>query len=159
MKPPFLPAIIAAMILCGCANVHAQNKSASKPTPPAKPECTQSELSGYSSNGIPYKCSTEGKWIEDKQNAQNGRAQPYRDVTSPYDEACAHIYNCTDGKPPRWVPGDSESTLTCDEGFKNCRKVISHWECDKGYELDGSVITWPNGIAQISPERCKAVIK
>jgi hypothetical protein len=59
-----------------------------------------------------------------------------------------------DGNPPRWIdPVD----FICDEAdWHNCRRPPPpHWECDKGYELDGFNVTWPYGIAKITPVRCK----
>jgi hypothetical protein len=64
-----------------------------------------------------------------------------------------------DGKPPQFV--DAELT-SCDGKLSDssgwtCRNITpAHWTCEKGYELDGSTVTWPDGIAKISPARCKA---
>jgi hypothetical protein len=59
-----------------------------------------------------------------------------------------------DGKPPRFIP-KGDSTICEAETLSQC--PADHWECDKGFQLDGAIITWEHGIANIQPERCKAV--
>lgn len=125
--------------------------------------------------------ATRVKWrtwiMDDYGNTYSARPQdyPYTAHTlcqkgmKPAGDFTACVPDVVEGKPPKFIYkspvtiGDcwdvqKEAALrglnrpTCDEVVKLHGK--SHWECEKGYKLDGFKVSWPAGVALIEPERC-----
>jgi len=117
---------LGALFVAGCGHVNAQNPGTITLTPTT---------------------STSLRWLNigDPCVDSKGRFGHLREDPSSLTDL---VIGCEidDGKPPRWVDGPHQMT-------------ISHWECDKGYELDGFNVTWPGGMAKITPARCKAVVE
>ena len=122
-----LYAILVMLVLCGCAKVSAQNGTVS--------------MSGTTSSGvvlISAPCPSGQHYL------------PGPGMTCVPD----------DGKPPRWVPQNGNRVELEDESGNHLGSLgpeePGRWVCDKGFELDGFTVTWPDGIAKISPARCIA---
>ena len=151
-------AVLASLVVAGCGKVRAQNGC------PANVQCGPSATDPKVGT-----LHIDGPTTIRIQDAFTNLMKPcpvgfYYHGTPEGDIECA----APAGKPPRWVseqyiPSNGHLMMTCDEA-DDCTEIRigahmrekGHWECDKGYELDGFNVTWPNGIAQISPARCKA---
>ena len=123
--------------LCGCSKVPAQSiQGISYPTTAGTLNCMWVNVTNIS---------------EVHCIASNGKTYHLEEDKLPTSAVVT-----INGKPPRWVlevptycPENMMCCLTCGVPAKP-----AHWECDKGYELEGAEITWPEGIAKISPSRC-----
>lgn len=86
-----------------------------------------------------------------------------------YSDANGKFKCVTEGNPPRFVgmgflpcnnPADDPDCMRVlpsptGNGWIPAKEVPAHWECDKGYRLDGFTVEWSDaGIAEIKPLRC-----
>ena len=120
---------IVMLPVAGCAKVNAQNDK--------KPDTTT--LSGTTTSGF-VTGTTSGETF----GCPKGQ---HFEGTDFWHAVCT----LDDGTPPRFIAED----VGCKSQLRwDCTEA--HWECEKGFELDGFDVTWPDGIANISPARCKA---
>jgi hypothetical protein len=121
-------ALILCLLVCGCAKVHAQGANA-----PFHSEGDKCKVGNYFGHFVGH--GNNDMWALE----------------------CV----ADDGKPPvhHYIPArrcrQSEgcaSSLGPDVDIP----AQDYWTCGKGYELNGFKVTWPDGVAKLEPERCKA---
>lgn len=165
-------------MVAGCAKVRAQSNTGVTALTDGEYKCD-----GFTDMGLRFQCHDLYRKVKELEKKVNHMAMPHKakvlpqstsDKTTTFSGATTiGIVSVTagcpqgqhyisgwvcvpnDGNPPRWVQPTIDSREQIAR-FGIVQDKYAHWECEKGYILDGFKVEWPDGMAKISPLRCKA---